>query len=176
MEYTLERFETETDVESYVRDFVDIEGFLECCKVCPAYGKTWSCPPFDFDPLEFWNSYEKVRIAGYRLTFGEDRTREEMDAALWDVKKKLTDELYELEKEIPGSVALSAGSCQFCKSCTKPEGKPCRFPEKMHHSLESLGADLGKTTTDMFGIEMKWIENDELPDYFAEVGGLLIKE
>ena len=46
----------------------------------------------------------------------------------------------------------------------------------MHHSLESLGADLGKTTTEMFGIEMKWIVDNELPDYFAEVGGLLIKD
>ena len=31
--YTLERFETETDIKTYVRDFVDVEGFLECCKV-----------------------------------------------------------------------------------------------------------------------------------------------
>lgn len=173
MEYTLERFETETDVESYVRDFVDIEGFLECCKVCPAYGKTWSCPPFDFDPLEFWNSYEKVRIAGYRLTFGEDRTREEMDAALWDVKNKLTDELYELEKEIPGSVALSAGSCQFCKSCTRPEGKPCRFPEKMRHSIESLGGNVGKTISRLCHIEIEWIEEGRLPEHYVLVEGLL---
>jgi len=89
----------------------------------------------------------------------------------------LLEQLVSLEKIYPGSNGLIPGSCIACGygNCARRKGKPCRHPEKMHHSLESLGADLGKTAKELFGIEMKWIVGDELPDYFIEIGGLLIK-
>lgn len=173
MDYKLERFEAETDIESYIKEYVDIEQFLECCKACPNYNNIWSCPPYDFDPMEIWRAHEKILIAGYRLTFDEDRTEEGMTKALWEVKKKLGDELYELEEQIPGSISLSAGSCQICEGCTKPGGKPCRFPEKMRYSIESLGGNVGKTISSLCGVEIEWIEEGKLPEHFVLVGGLL---
>lgn len=56
MNYTLERFETETDIDSYLKGYVDIENFLECCKECPNYGNRWACPPYDFDPIDIWSA------------------------------------------------------------------------------------------------------------------------
>ena len=176
MEYTLERFEAETDIESYIRDFVDIEHFLECCKVCPNYGNVWACPPYDFDPMDIWTSYSKIRIAGYRMTFSEDRTEEEMLEALAVVKQKVTDEMYAEEEKNPGSQSLSAGTCRICEECTKKEGLPCRHPDKMRFSIESIGGNVGKTIEELCGIEIEWIEDGILPEHFVLVGGLLCKD
>ena len=173
--YTLERFETETDIKTFVSDFVDVEGFLECCKACPNYDNVWSCPPYDFDPMEYWNSFERILVAGYRITFGEDRTQVTMTKALWDVKKMLADEMYILEKKYPASESLSAGTCQICKRCSKPDGAPCRYPDKMRYSIESIGGNVGKTISSLCGIEIEWIEKGKLPEHFVLVGGLLKK-
>lgn len=175
MNYTLERFETETDIESYINDYVDIDGFLECCKSCPNYGKIWSCPPYDFDPMDIWRAYDRILIVGYRLTFGEDRTEDGMTKVLWEIKQKLAEELYAEEEKFPGSQSLSAGNCQICEGCAKPEGKPCRFPDKMRYSIESIGGNVGKTISRLCGIEIEWIEDGKLPEHFVLVGGLLKK-
>jgi len=171
--YTLKRFEAETDVKTYVRDFVDVGGFLECCKACPNYNNVWSCPPYDFDPMDYWNSFERILVAGYRITFQGEHTQETMTETLWDVKQKLAEELYELEKEFPGSQSISAGTCQSSKSCSKQEGAPCRFPDKMRYSIESIGGNVGKTISSLCGIEIEWIEDGKLPEHFVLVGGLL---
>ena len=34
---------------------------------------------------------------------------------------------------------LSTESCDLCEHCAYLDGKPCRFPEKMHPCLESHG-------------------------------------
>ena len=52
MNYTLQRFEKEIDIDSYIENYVNIEEFLECCKRCPNYNNVWSCPPYDFDPMD----------------------------------------------------------------------------------------------------------------------------
>ena len=26
------------------------------------YGRRWSCPPFEFDPLELWNRYDTLHL------------------------------------------------------------------------------------------------------------------
>ena len=43
--YTTERYEASVSVEEYLEGYVDVETFLEFCKKCPHYGKSWSCPP-----------------------------------------------------------------------------------------------------------------------------------
>ena len=173
MKYTLERFETETDTDSYIRDYVDINHFLECCRECPNYDNRWACPPYDFDPMEIWTAFDRLLIAGYRLTFSEDRTEDEMTSALREVKQKLSEELYAEEERLPGSKSLSAGTCQLCEECTRPQGQPCRYPDKMRYSIESLGGNVGKTISRLCGIEIEWIEEGRLPEHFVLVGGLL---
>ena len=175
MNYTLQRFEKEIDIDSYIENYVNIEEFLECCKRCPNYNNVWSCPPYDFDPMDIWRAYKSLVVAGYQLTFGEDRAQEGMTEALWEVKQKLADELFIEEERVPGSMSLSAGSCQICKGCSKPEGKPCRFPDKMRYSIESIGGNVGKTISSLCGIEIEWIEEGKLPEHFVLVGGLLKK-
>ena len=215
-----ETYEKVITVQDYLDNYCDIELFQEKCKLCPVYGWSWSCPPFDgFDTLKYWRSFHSLIIvcrklimsesdkAAYRRSVAEEFVNDKPKADDWvsesgkmavkgEIKNggdgerfninKLIDgnlaglmeELVNLEKIYPGSNALIPGSCIVCGygNCARKKGLPCRHPDKMHHSLESLGSDLDKTSKDLFGIEMKWIEGDELPDYFVQIGGLLIKE
>ena len=214
-----ETYEKIITVDEYLDNYCDIERFQDKCKLCPVYGWSWSCPPFNnFDTLTYWKQFHSLILvcrklimtdtdkAYYRKAVAENFIHDKPKADDWisESGKKavngqirnggegdifninklidgniagLLEQLVSLEKIYPGSNALIPGSCIACGygNCARKIGKPCRHPEKMHHSLESLGADLGKTTSDLFGIELQWIVDGELPDYFAEVGGLLIK-
>lgn len=182
--YTVKRFETSIPVAEYLEGFVDIPTFLEACKACPNYNQVWSCPPYAFDVEEYWKKYEKLELLAAQILFEEAYTerlytKEELEGILQQVlpveKQRLTEELMEREKESSGSISLSAGSCQQCREgCTKPEGKPCRFPDKMRYSLESLGGNVGLTLQKLFGIELEWMEEGKLPHHFVLVMGLLI--
>ena len=181
--YTTERYEASVSVEEYLEGYVDVETFLECCKKCPHYGKSWSCPPYDFDVLEYWRKYRTFDLVAIKILFedtyaGKTCSEEEMqkilEASIWKVKKELSEELLLREKGIPGSVSLSAGSCGRClKGCSRGEGKPCRFPEEMRYSIESLGGNVGLTISRLMGVELEWMEEGKIPRYFVLVCGLL---
>ena len=97
-----------------------------------------------------------------------------MEASVHRIKQELSDELLEKEKEYKGSISLSAGSCIRCGgNCTRKEKKPCRFPEKLRYSIESLGGNVGLTISRLMGIKLEWIEEGKLPSYFVLVCGLL---
>ena len=53
--YSVQTIETRVPVAEYLRTCVDVEKFLGFCRECGNYGRRWSCPPFEFDPLELWN-------------------------------------------------------------------------------------------------------------------------
>lgn len=74
--YELERFNDEISVEEYLEKYVNVEEFLECCKACPCYGTwVWSCPPYDFDPVEdYWKKYKTLEVHGYKINFKPDVT------------------------------------------------------------------------------------------------------
>ena len=175
MDYTIERFEAEIGIEDYLKDYVDVERFLECCERCPNYGKVWSCAPYDFDPLEIWQSFRKLRVIGDRITFGDDRNKEGMIRAEWEVKHKLLDELLGMEEQYPGTMLLSAGSCDLCDPCARSQGMRCQHPDLMRFSIESIGGNVAKTIEELCGIEIEWIEGDQLPEHFVLVGGLLMR-
>ena len=82
--------------------------------------------------------------------------------------------MMEEEKKYPGSISLSAGSCSRCKGgCTRPQGKPCRFPDEIRYSIESLGGNVGMTIEKLMGLELEWMEEGKLPSHFILVNGLL---
>lgn len=182
MRYTVERYEADVPVEEYVEACVDVPTFLECCKQCGNYETVWSCPSYDFDPEDYWRRYDNFHLIGVKIcfpremtekTYGKDELGMLVQENLWAEKKKLTAELMEMEKENPGSVSLSAGSCMNCKPCTRPMGEPCRFPDKMRYSIESIGGNVGLTVTKYLKQELLWMEEGRLPEYFILVCGLL---
>ena len=57
LKYSAVPLENKIAVSDYVRDYVDVPRFLECCRACHNYSSKWSCPPYDFDPLSLWGTY-----------------------------------------------------------------------------------------------------------------------
>ena len=104
-------------------------------------------------------------------------------------------ELLEKEAQLHGR-AFFAGTCLLCGrgagqgtkrgakrgakqgaessgGCTRREGLPCRHPDKVRPSLESMGFDIGKTAKELFGLELKWASDGKLPEYYVLVGAVM---
>lgn len=183
--YTTKRYEATIPVSDYLKGYVDVDTFLECCKACPNYDSKWSCPSYDFDVIEYWKKYQTLDLTAIKIIFDEGYAGKELpeeeiqritEASVMQIKRELSEELLCREKEIPESISLSAGSCIFCKgNCSRKEDKPCRFPDKMRYSIESLGGNVGLTISKLMGIELEWMEEGKLPHYFVLVCGLLRK-
>lgn len=184
--YHIKEYTASIDVDRYLAEYVDIPTFLECCKQCPNYNNVWSCPSYDFNVEDYWKNYKHLHLYDRQICFHEETrnrsyTQEEQEHLLDEILSKekniLAEQLFELEKQNPGSISLSAGNCQLCGkgNCTKKNNEPCRFPEKMRYSIESLGGNVGKTISKLFHIELEWMEEGKLPTYFVLVSGLLTK-
>ena len=181
--YTTKRYEATIPVSDYLEGYVDVDTFLECCRACPNYDGKWSCPSYDFDVIEYWKKYQTLDLTAVKIIFdgeyaGKEFPEEEIqritDVSVMEMKRELSKELLLREEEVPGSVSLSAGSCILCKDgCSRKEVKPCRFPDKMRYSIESLGGNVGLTISKLMGIELEWIEAGKLPHHFVLVCGLL---
>lgn len=52
-----------------------------------------------------------------------------------------------------------------------PRRNPCRHPELVRPSLEACGFDIGRTTSELFGIELKWGADGKMPEYLTLVCG-----
>ena len=173
--YTVERAEAVTTVGEYLRCCVDVPRFLECCRQCPNYGIRWSCPPFDFDVSGLWRGYQTLHLYARYLVPGANRDGQALIDALQREKELFLTELLSFERARPGSMALSCGSCHLCAECTRSAGLPCRHPEQVRPSIESLGGDVGETAVRYFGRPLLWVQDGIAPDYLTLVGGLLLR-
>lgn len=180
---TTRRYEAEIAVDKYFRKYVDIEQFAEKCSECPKQNAYWCCPEFDFDVEQYWKKYNDLFLLALKIK-PDDKYRglrfegEELDRILKETlnkgKELLSGEMAVWEKKMPGSVALSAGSCILCdEPCAREAGEPCRHPEDMRYSMEALGANVGKTVSELMGLELQWVEEGKIPEYFILVSGLL---
>lgn len=187
--YVVDSYERDIPVKEYVEKYVKPDVFIQLCKQCPNYGNVWSCPPYDFDVMDYWLKYENLKLTAYKITYRRPEEIKSYDD-LAEVKEIMQNNLKEMEKEYPGSVLLSAGSCSLCAGesagadlnknrrddwCARAMGKPCVRPAEMRHSVESIGGDVVSTLKDLFGLEILWAEGDKVPDYHILLGGLLMK-
>lgn len=78
-----------------------------------------------------------------------------------------------MEEAWPDSRAFFAGTCFDCPegTCTRPSDLPCVRPGKIRPSLEALGFDLGRTASELLGIELRWSVDGRLPEYFTLISG-----
>ncbi len=179
-----ERTAARIAVAHFLENYVDVPKFLEYCKACPKYEKIWSCPPYSADVMDFWHKYEALELIGVKVrpdeslragTYTAERLREIYETLVFEEKRKLSVELVAREREIPGSFFLSAGSCDICpEGCTRTACQPCRHPDLMRYSVESLGGNVQKAARDLLHIEIMWPQNGKLPAYFMLIAGLLL--
>lgn len=113
---------------------------------CGQYGKCWSCPP-GCGTLEALT--EQLRSYEYGLLL---QVTEQMDdpfdvEAMQRAERGCNDSLDRLAKMLRPRcaqvLALRAGVCNRCKTCTYPD-EPCRFPELLAPSLEACGLLVSK--------------------------------
>ncbi len=177
MYYTVRELEAEVPLEEYLTQYVDIPKFLAFCRACPNYGLAWSCPRLEFDPMTIWRRYPRMRLHARMIVPAEPGA--EAAAALrvlHEEKDAYLDRLLAWEAEVPGSLALAAGSCTQCPRCTRSEGRPCQKPERLRYSIEALGGDVGGTAERYLGKPLLWIKNGVVPEYLILVGALLLPD
>ena len=169
----IETFEKTIKVEEFIEGYVNVEEFLECCKVCENYEQVWSCPTYDFDPVDYWKRRSRILCRGQEDDPGGGR-KENWETLMAEVKADLTDHLYALENNIPRA---DPSALETAKSAAKVIAREklanLQVPRKMRYSIESLGGNVGLTASKLLGINLQWIEAGQIPDYFVLVGGLL---
>ncbi len=176
----------EADVMDFIENCVDVEYFEKCCRECPNYGKTWSCPPYDFDPLDIWKQYKTFFICAKKVLTPQDLlektyTLDELMRIGGQLTKNaclgLDDELDAMHTEFEGSRIIGGGKCVICgkDGCARLSGKPCRFPEKMSYSIESLGGNVEAVLKRYFNEKIYWGADGKLAPSYIRVAGLLKK-
>lgn len=184
--YHIRHTVAEIKVEDYIRNYRDVEKFIAFCRECNRYGTCWTCPPFSFDPDKYLSSCKTAYIIGSKIILNpgliKNNTGELCTKTSYGIIKKVRNgldwRLLEMEKRYPGSKAFFAGTCHICQpeNCTRIEGKPCIAPDKIRPSLEAFGFDIGKTSSRLLNIEMKWSSQGILPEYLTLVSGFFTSE
>ena len=179
--YTIEALTRTVPLAEFRRELVDVPRFSGYCRDCPNHGQYWSCPPYAFDPAEIWARYDSLLLLVHKVVFRKDRLfplerRAFEEKELPRIKADMNRALLDREAQAPGSLALFPGRCEWCQSCARLTGEPCRFPEKMRYSIESLGGDCGGAIERYFGETLQWASGDRLPEQLLFLGGLLQKD
>lgn len=113
-----------------------------CSQECERYGSTWACPPAvgtleecekkikSFPNAVLFSSVAEVSdLMNMEEMLATRHAHEELTT---QVGKYLCEEGYDI-------YILSTESCDICETCAYKEGKPCRYPDRMHPCLESHG-------------------------------------
>ena len=129
-----------------------------CKHECPMYGKSWACPP---GVGEVSACEEKCKSYHSALLIGT--ITEVSDVA--DIKEclqtrgpheQVTNQVRDLMRgQGVEPYVLSSEACAACERCAILDGKPCRYPERMHPCVESHGIVL-TTTLDALGLEFQY--------------------
>ena len=169
--------------EDYLKDFVDVDKFIEYCKSCPNYGARWSCPPYSYDIMEYyWKKYKYLHLFAFKMYLDDsvaetDMTEEQINDLVMSIRHQnyilVSEWIKNVEKTNPDSTAVDGGHCAKCKRCMRLDNKPCRYGNEYRPGIDAIGGNLVKTAEDIFGIKILWIKNGVVPDYFLFMVGLL---
>ena len=116
-----------------------------CEHECPMYGKSWACPP-----AVGTVTYCKAQCRKYEnclmistITEVNDIADMEETLATRPAHEAVTNQVAAIMEELGAKpYVLSTEACTVCETCAWVEGKPCRFPEKMHPCVESHGINV----------------------------------
>ena len=117
---------------------------------CRNYNKSWSCPPACVSLEEM-----RERVKDYTNGIIVQTVGDLEDSLDWDGimetgarhKNNFGAMREELSKKHPFMIAMGAGECKLCDTCTYPD-EPCRHPDKMEVSMEASGLFVSKVCTD----------------------------
>lgn len=150
-------------------DPVRIQGY---CASCEKHGRYWSCPPFASPPLAGLPHWETAVILCQKTLVAPGSTKDSLLTQFLEARGVFAASVIEMERRLPRVTALIAGHCAGCAHCTRPEGKACNRPTRMHYSLEAVGFDVTGLAEGLAGQKLHW-PKEGLPDYLTTVGALL---
>lgn len=154
------------------KEIVLDRAFRDMCasNACGVYGKCYMCPPDvgDIDALMAEVGEYDYALVYQTVTELEDSFDFE---GMIEAKKKsypLAQGIRQIfaDLKITTALHLGAGGCGVCKTCAKPEGKPCRFPDKAMPSLEAYGVNVSELAK---AAGMKYINGQDTVTYFGAV-------
>ncbi len=173
--YSLDIAVREVDMTEYVARFRNSELFIQYCRECQNFGRSWACPPFDFNVDDMLRRFSRVSLLASRFVPYESCVDIDIfrDTTLTDCKH-IEEFLLNAESESGGRAFINIGRCHHCgaDSCRRISGNKCLHPDKVRPSLEAYGFDVSRTLSDLFGLELKWSDNGMTPDYLVLVTGL----
>ena len=116
-----------------------------CQAECPMYGKSWACPPAvgEVDACKkCCGEYENCLLVGTIVEVNDITDIEETLSTRVD-HEAVTNEIRELMRQQGiEPYILSTEACAACERCAYLDGKPCRFPDRMHPCIESHGINV----------------------------------
>lgn len=178
--YDLEVQVRKISVERLLTQYWNPELVSEACKLCPDYGKVWSCPPGVPEADAYLKKFSEGFLIGVKVKYPEEirknvSTPEEAqqlrNQTYERVKRNLLLILLELEKEFPEGTCIGAGRCILCRKCARAEGKACRYPQLRRYSITAFGFDFSRMVKDNLGMELLWSSNG-VPEYDVAVAAL----
>jgi predicted metal-binding protein len=113
---------------------------------CHQYGKTWACPPAVGTVDECRaraQSYGKMLVFTRKYDLEDSYDFEGMGEAMKNFKGIAGNLDGELRPVLKNYLLLSNEGCGNCEKCTYPDA-PCRFPDKVHGSIEGYGIWVSK--------------------------------
>ena len=116
-----------------------------CQSECPMYGKSWACPPAVGSVEEC-----RARCLGYgdclmiaTITEVSDISNIDESLATRAGHEEITNEIAGLLRQQGiAPYVLSTEACAICERCAYLDGKPCRYPDRMHPCVESHGINV----------------------------------
>lgn len=176
MEYSVEKYTVDIKVNEYIERFRNEKRFIELCKMCPNFGNSWACPPFDFDTENLLRNYKYAKLSATKIIPTLKNIKQDNTQMLIRPERiKIERELLMMEKKYGGRGFSCIGTCIHCNdgSCTRDCNKPCLHPDKVRPSLEAFGFDLEATLKELFELELKWSDDEYVPEYLILVSGFL---
>jgi len=114
--------------------------------VCRQYGKTWACPPAVGTVDECRaraKSYNKMLVFSAKYDVEDSADFEGYLRGMKDFKSVANNVDDALKVVFADCLVLGNEGCGVCDTCTYP-GAPCRFPDKVHGSIEGYGIWVSK--------------------------------
>lgn len=158
-----------------IRHYRDTERFESLCCSCPNYGCRWGCPPLAGPPYPDIAVYPSVDIHLLKIDVPVRKGDMEILSEIIDRHRRDYEPLLlAAEKELNGFAALFTGQCRHCGDapCARTAGKPCRHPYIVRPSLEALGFNLTRISSDLFDTPIQWASDGLLPPYLTLIGGV----
>ena len=148
------------------------EEIISHCQHCPRYGLNWSCPPHDFNVLEYIARFKLAYIIGVKVPLSGFSKKAEAIGYYHECRHAVNQRLLQYELEISGSVVLIAGHCDLCANCFRQVSLECAYPDQRRYSLESLGFKVSEMMADIFDDRLQWATG-QTPDHLYIVSGIL---